>query len=325
MTQSHTITPDDLLADMLQSRPRVLAFDDQDILLQTLDAVFSADHELMVSDESSRAVEMAAQFQPDVILLDVVMPGMDGYQVLESLRVDPQTRDIPIIFLTARSDPESEARGLSLGAVDFITKPFDARVLRARVNTHITLKRQRDLLRRWVFVDGLTGIANRRHFDEQLGLEWGRAERSDKPLSVLLVDIDWFKRFNDTLGHQAGDDCLRLVARAIQSSMRRPGDLAARYGGEEFVCLLPETDEAGAAHLAEALRQRVPQEVVAAGEHQPAWPRVTVCVGVGTRRAGVSRSASDLLAEADHNLYRAKEGGRNAVRFGVAPPPVDAA
>lgn len=310
---------DALLAQMLLQRPRVLAVDDQDILLEALKAVFGHDHDVAVTNRADEAPELAAQFQPDLILLDVVMPGTDGHEICRRLKADAQTRDIPVVFLTARSDPDSEAQGLSLGAVDFIAKPFSPQVVRARVRTHVMLKRQSDLLRRWVFVDGLTGIANRRHFDEQLAAEWGRAERSGKPLSVLLLDVDRFKDFNDRWGHQAGDDCLRLVARSVAEGMRRAGDLVARYGGEEFVCLLPDTDENGALHLAEALRAQVPIDVEASSLRQPDWPPVTVCIGVGTLRPGATATVDDLLFEADHNLYRAKVGGRNAVCHGPAP------
>ncbi len=324
MNWSDPLSPESLLAEMmLERRPRVLVVDDQDVLLQSIAALFGTDHEVSVTTRGEQALALAIHQQPDLILLDVVMPGVSGYDVCRQLKADPQTRDIPIIFLTAQSDAESEAACLGLGAVDFIAKPFHPDVVRARVRTHLTLKQQSDFLRRWVFVDGLTGIANRRHFDERLQTEWGRAERTGKPLSLLLLDVDHFKEFNDRLGHQAGDDCLRLVARALTAVVRRPGDLAARYGGEEFVCLLPDTDEAGALSLAEAVRQRVPADVSALGSQKPAWPRVTVCIGVATRSANYHRSAADLLFQADQNLYRAKAGGRDAVCHGIvdeSPP-----
>lgn len=319
MNPSDAHSPDFLLAEMMQERrSRVLVVDDQDVLLQSMVALFGGDHDVALATRGEQVLPLAIQQQPDLILLDVVMPDVSGYDVCRRLKAHPQTRDIPVIFLTGMSDAGSEALGFGLGAVDFIAKPFHAEVVRARVRTHLTLKRQRDLLRSWVFVDGLTGIANRRHFDERLQTEWGRAERTGKPLSLLLVDVDRFKNFNDRLGHQAGDDCLRLVARAVTAAIRRPGDLAARYGGEEFVCLLPDTDEAGAVSLAEAVRQRVPAEVAAAGLREPAWPRVTVSIGVATVPDAHHRSAADLLFQADHNLYRAKAGGRDAVCHGAA-------
>ena len=306
------------LGEVAERRPRLLVVDDQPVNVQLLYRVFAADHQVFAATHGEKALEIARQQLPDLILLDVIMPGLDGFEVCQRLRADELTRDIPVIFLTANSDPDSEARGLDAGAVDFIAKPFNTKVVRARVKTHLTLKRQGDLLRRWVFLDGLTGINNRRHFDERLTAEWSRSERSGAPLSALLIDVDHFKRFNDTHGHQCGDDCLRRVARALASGLQRPTDLVARYGGEEFVCLLPDTDEYGATHLAEQLRQRIQ------GETQPnltgaAWPAVTASIGVGSARLDLMRSSADLLREADYNLYRAKHAGRNAVRAGPMP------
>ena len=317
MDFTQTLPPGTPLGDALERRPRLLVVDDQPVNVQLLYRIFASDHQVFAATDGTKALEIARQQQPDLILLDVIMPGLDGFEVCQRLQADELTRDIPVIFLTANSDPDSEAHGLDVGAVDFIGKPFNTKVVRARVKTHLTLKRQGDLLRRWVFIDGLTGIANRRHFDERLAIEWARSQRSGAPLSALLIDVDHFKRFNDTHGHQSGDDCLRRVAAALASGLQRPTDLVARYGGEEFVCLLTDTDEYGALHLAELLCQRVHQET------QPevtgaAWPAVTVSIGVGCARLDLMQGADDLLREADHNLYRAKKAGRNAVRAGVA-------
>ena len=309
-----TATP---LGEGLERRPRLLVVDDQPVNVQLLYRVFASDHQVFAATDGLKALEIARQQQPDLILLDVVMPGLDGFEVCQRLQADELTHDIPVIFLTANSDPDSEAHGLDVGAVDFIGKPFNTKVVRARVKTHLTLKRQGDLLRRWVFLDGLTGIANRRHFDERLAIEWARSQRSGAPLSALLIDVDHFKRFNDTHGHQNGDDCVRRVAAALASGLQRPTDLVARYGGEEFVCLLTDTDEYGALHLAELLRQRVHQETQP-GVTGAAWPAVTVSIGVGCARLDLMHGADDLLREADHNLYRAKKAGRNSVRAGVA-------
>lgn len=316
MDFAETLPPGTPLVGGLERRPRLLVVDDQPVNVQLLYRVFASDHQVFAATDGLKALEIARQQQPDLILLDVVMPGLDGFEVCQRLQADELTRDIPVIFLTANADPDSEAHGLDVGAVDFIGKPFNTKVVRARVKTHLTLKRQGDLLRRWVFIDGLTGIANRRHFDERLAIEWARSQRSGAPLSALLIDVDHFKRFNDTHGHQSGDDCLRRVAAALASGLQRPTDLVARYGGEEFVCLLTDTDEYGAQHLAEQLRQRVHQET------QPtvtgaAWPAVTVSIGVGCARLDLMQGADDLLREADHNLYRAKKAGRNSVRAGV--------
>jgi diguanylate cyclase (GGDEF)-like protein len=246
----------------------------------------------------------------DVVVSDVVMPGMDGYAVCARLQEDESTRDIPVIFVTAHNDEAAEERGLDVGAVDFISKPINPKIVRARVKTHLTLKAQSDLLRSLAYIDGLTGINNRRHFDIHFATEWGRAQRGKTPLSVILLDVDFFKRFNDRYGHQAGDDCLRRVASALNSALNRPADMVARYGGEEFVCLLPDTDLAGAMHVAERLGQQVFAKQI---EHadSTAAACVTVSLGVCAKRPDSGGDASDLLAGADEHLYLAKEQGRN--------------
>ena len=315
MDFADTLPHASLLGEGFDRRPKLLMVDDQPVNIQALYQVFAADHQVLATTDGRKALEIAQKQQPDLVLLDVVMPGMDGYEVCKRLKDDDSTKDIPVIFLTASADAESEERGLDVGAVDFIAKPFNAKTVRARVKTHITLKRQGDLLRQWVFKDGLTGIANRRLFDDRLAAEWGRSRRTGSPLSALLIDVDHFKRFNDTHGHQNGDECLRQVARALATGLNRPSDLVARYGGEEFVCLLPDTDEYGAIHLAETLRQRVAQETrpdVTGAQ----WPAVTVSIGVGAMRLDTMEEMAELLREADHNLYRAKEAGRDRVRSG---------
>jgi len=315
MDAVQALVPGSLLGEGLERRAKLLLVDDQPVNIQALYQVFALDHQVLAATDGQKGLDIALKQQPDLVLLDVIMPGMDGFEVCRRLKADPNTRSIPVIFLTASANPESEEQGLDAGAVDFIAKPFNPKIVRARVKTHITLKRQNDLLRQWVFIDGLTGIGNRRYFDERLAAEWGRSQRSGSPLSALLIDVDHFKHFNDTQGHQHGDECLQQVAKALATGLQRPSDMVARYGGEEFVCLLPATDEEGAIYLAEQLRQRVHDQT------QPsvtgaAWPAVTVSIGVGAARPDTMEHAADMLREADQNLYRAKESGRNRVCSG---------
>jgi diguanylate cyclase (GGDEF)-like protein len=241
-----------------------------------------------------------------------MMPGMDGHEVCRRLKAGEATRDIPVIFVTAHNDEAAETLGLELGAVDFISKPFNPRVVRARVKTHLTLKAQSDLLRSWVYIDGLTGAFNRRHFDERFAIEWGRAARTGTPLSVVLMDVDYFKRYNDHYGHQLGDECLRQIAGALQASLRRPGDLVARYGGEEFVCLLPETDLPGATSFAARLGQQIYAQKIAHADSSVA-PVVSLSLGVSCAQAAARFDPAELLRTADAQLYRAKSLGRNQV------------
>ena len=258
------------------------------------------------------ALEIAREAKPDLILLDVIMPGMNGFAVCKALKADPLTADIPVLFLTALSGDTDEAMALAGGASDFIIKPISPPVLAARVKNHLELKRNRDILRALTLLDGLTGIANRRRFDEQLHQEWLRCGRRAKPLSVILGDVDFFKCYNDGYGHVQGDDCLRRVAKAMAESLHRPGDLAARYGGEEFVCILPETDQEGARAVAETVHQAVaalglPHEFSEVADH------VTISLGVATAWPGECVTPEDLTRHADQNMYEAKRQGRNRV------------
>ena len=308
-----------ILAAAAGRRPRLLVVDDQPVNIQALYQAFAADHQVLMATSGEQALALCASQQPDLVLLDVVMPGLDGHEVCRRLQSDAATRDIPVIFVTAHNDEAAETLGLELGAVDFISKPINPKIVRARVRTHLTLKAQSDLLRQWVYIDGLTGVYNRRHFDERLAAEWGRAARCGSPLSVVLLDVDLFKPFNDRHGHQAGDDCLRRVAAALQAGLRRPGDLIARYGGEEFVCLLPDTASAGAVVLAEQLGAAVQALHIEHGNSSVA-PVVTVSLGVCSQIANTPGSAADLLRAADAQLYRAKSEGRNRTCGQPEPP-----
>jgi diguanylate cyclase (GGDEF)-like protein len=310
-----------------EDRPRILVVDDQPANVQALYQVFAADHQVFMATGGEQALALAAARQPDVVLLDILMPGLDGLEVCARLKADEATRDIPVIFVTSYRDDEAEARGLDAGAVDFITKPINPRVVRARVRTHLTLKRQSDLLRQWVYIDGLTGIRNRRYFDERLTEEWGRAMRQDAPLSLLLIDVDHFKRYNDRHGHAEGDECLRRVAEVLRDALKRPADQLARYGGEEFACLLPDTIVPGALQFADQLVARVRSLAIPHGD-SPVSPWVTVSVGLCTRLPGLRPShgatPATLLQEADAQLYRAKMDGRDRARGSVLPPPAPA-
>ena len=291
-------------------RAKILLVDDQPLNIQVLYQAFAADHELCMATSGAQALQVCASQHPDLILLDIEMPGMDGFEVCRRLKADVATCDIPVIFVTAHIDDEAQMRGLDLGAVDFISKPINIQIVRARVNIHLTLKAQADLLRRWAYIDGLTGVHNRRYFDERLSREWDRAVRSNSPLSVLMLDVDFFKRYNDHYGHQAGDDCLRRVANALENGLKRPADLLARYGGEEFVCLLPDTDLSGAQQVADELGARVTGLQI---EHADSTVAafVSLSVGVCCKPAGVQGSAVELLGQADAQLYLAKQRGRN--------------
>ena len=310
---------DATLADLLKEperKPRLLVVDDQPTNIQVLYRVFADDCQVFMATSGEQALHTAREEAPDVILLDVMMPDMDGYEVCRQLKQDSATRDIPVLFVTAHHEAQEEARGLACGAVDFITKPIHPAVVRARVHTHLTLQRQTEVLKRLVFIDALTHAFNRRYFDERLAEEWGRAQRTGRPLGLILIDVDYFKQFNDVNGHQRGDDALRQVAQALKGTILRPGDVVCRYGGEEFACLLPDTDLDGALQVAQRMKLAVRD--LAIGHPASAVDQVlTISAGVAVRTPTSRGDAAALLALADAQLYRAKAEGRARVCHAV--------
>jgi diguanylate cyclase (GGDEF)-like protein len=297
---------------MNNPRPRILAIDDTPTNLLTLGAVLGDEFALQIATSGAAGLALAGQSSPDLILLDVMMPDMNGFETCRRLKADPLTRDIPVIFITALNSPEDETFGLEAGAVDFISKPLNSAVVRARVRTHITLKRQADLLRSMSFVDGLTGVANRRQFDEALQREWRACLRTGTTLALAMIDIDHFKQFNDTYGHPAGDACLRAIAGILDGEMNRSHDLIARYGGEEFVCLLPDINLTAAQIKAEQLRQAV-QSLNIPHKASSTAPVVTISVGLAFFIPTEKLTPEQLVAAADVQLYTAKHTGRNRV------------
>ena len=294
-------------------RATVLLVDDVPANLSLLSSILRDDYRIQLATSGAKALELVAAGAPDLILLDVMMPDMDGHEVCKRLKSDPNTRDIPVLFVTAQNQVEDEELGLMLGAMDYIHKPISPPIIKARVRNHIALKLQTDALKRLSLFDGLTNIPNRRHFDATLDIEMQRAIRTHHHLSLLMIDVDYFKPFNDHYGHGTGDACLIQIAQAMQAGMNRPTDLLARYGGEEFVTLLPETNLEGACKVAESLRQtvvnlRIPHAGSSIAEH------VTISVGVACRTQSDPKSTSYLLRRADQALYQAKQTGRNQVR-----------
>lgn len=330
--------------DPAEPLQRLLVVDDDPSMVRLLSRLLVGMARIHFATSGEDALLQIRQNPPDLVLLDAEMPGLGGYETCRQLKADPALAHVPVIFVTAHTDTASETHALTIGAVDFIPKPLNPPVVQARVRTHLALKRQSDELRRLTATDALTGIANRRAFDEGLQLEWRRAMRSRAPLSLLMVDVDYFKRFNDTYGHPAGDACLRMVARVLAQTARRAGDLVARYGGEEFALLLPATAAFDAFHLGESLCQGVaalgvPHAASAAAAH------VSISVGVATLAlpcdgvAPPSGACHDceqaprclagpeaLLALADEALYAAKAMGRARVvdRVGIVAPGDDA-
>ncbi|GAB0057071.1 Response regulator PleD [Candidatus Magnetaquicoccaceae bacterium FCR-1] len=297
----------------LEQPGTILIVDDESINIAVLTDILEERYEILFATDGKKAMELAKTAQPDLILLDVKMPGMDGHEVCARLKEERDTANIPIIFVTAMSDVNDEARGLELGAMDYITKPVSPPVVKARVRNQIELKNARDQLMRLAITDGLTGLSNRRHFDGALEKEHQRLARSRGLLSLILFDLDHFKAFNDTYGHLAGDDCLRQVGGMVLQTLTRVADLGARYGGEEFVCLLPETSHDGAVVMAEKLRAGI-QGLKIPHAKSSAAKMVTTSLGVVTVRCIAGRSPLHVVALADEQLYAAKSAGRNRVQ-----------
>lgn len=297
----------------------LLVVDDEKQNRALLTELLQSEHRIILAKDGKQALDRAHEHLPDLILLDVLMPEMDGYSVIRILKHDDKTRDIPVIFVTSLDAAGDEEHGLELGAVDYISKPFNPAIVRVRVRNHLQSVLQRRQLEKLAMLDGLTGIPNRRRFNEVYEQECRRCMRDNVPLSLIVVDVDHFKIFNDTYGHAAGDEVLRRIASTLQTSLRRPGDFVARYGGEEFVILLPGIDSDGAKMLSEHTRLDVEAEHIphAISEISP-W--VTISLGGATRIPTESAPSLELFSLADTYLYEAKHSGRNRVAWA---PPVD--
>jgi diguanylate cyclase (GGDEF)-like protein len=311
----------------------ILLVDDDPGTIQLLGRILADLGSLRFATNGEEALRLAHDNPPDVVLLDAEMHGMSGYRVLDALKARPEMIDVPVIFVTSHCEPAFEVSAFEAGAADFIAKPFTGPLVLARVSTQLRVKRMTNQLRFAAATDGLTGVANRRKFDESLEHEWQRARRCGDPIALLLIDVDHFKLYNDRYGHPKGDTSLRLVAKALVSAGRRTGDLVARCGGEEFALLLPQTTRRGAEHVGRRVLNAVAAlEIVHAASVTAR--HLTVSIGVGCydreskcwvdtfaeeRFVGDDRrlpcTAADLVLTADRALYSAKRAGRAQLRL----------
>ena len=310
----------------------ILLVDDDPGSIQVMGRMLSGVAELRFATSGEDALRLARESPPDLMLLDAQMPGMSGFEVLRVTRAEPKLADVPVIFVTSCCEAAIEVAGFEKGAADFIAKPVSAPLLLARVKTQLRAKRMADELRRIATIDVLTGVANRRRFDEALEREWRRTLRSGDPLALLMIDVDHFKLFNDRYGHPAGDACLRSISQALVGASVRPADLVARYGGEEFAVLLPATPRRGAQQVADRALGAVAALGIAHEASLTAW-HITVTIGIAcyddesgcwVPSSAESRYADDLRAHcatidlmraADIALYSAKNGGRAQSRL----------
>jgi diguanylate cyclase (GGDEF)-like protein len=290
----------------------VLIVDDEKSNIDVLSYILQNDYNVTVAKSGEAALKRAAKDKPDLILLDIIMDDMNGYQVLAELREDAELKKIPVMFITGLSTPEDEEKGLTLGAVDYICKPFNPAIVKARVATHIKIVKQMKTIERFGLIDALTELPNKRSFNNTMEIEWGRGLRQNLSLSLLMIDIDYFKIYNDTYGHPQGDVVLKKVAKAILTSVKRITDLAYRWGGEEFAVILPETQRDGATVVAEGIRVAVEAVGIPTKRNGEDFV-VTVSLGAASLMPNSASTSMTLIEHADKALYNAKRSGRNRV------------
>ncbi|WP_414564502.1 MULTISPECIES: diguanylate cyclase domain-containing protein [unclassified Anabaena] len=295
--------------------------DEQFIRMQLRLALEREGYQIAEAHSGREAINLCNQLHPQIVLLDAIMPDMDGFECCTLLQSLEYSQYTPVLMITGLDDQESVDRAFEVGAIDFVTKPIHWPVLRQRVRRLIQqaqIQRQLEAanreLQRLVTIDGLTQVANRRRFEEYFTQEWQRMARDQMPISLILCDVDFFKFFNDTYGHQAGDRCLQQVANTIKNTFKRPADLVSRYGGEEFAIILPKTDTEGAILLAETVCSVIRKLAIPHGTSQVS-PYVTISIGVSTTIPQPGSDLQKMIAMADQALYQAKSEGRDRVKF----------
>jgi diguanylate cyclase (GGDEF)-like protein len=301
----------------------ILLVDDDPGAIQLMGRILAGVGQLRFATNGNDALRLARESAPDLILLDAEMPGMSGFELLRMLKAESSLADVPVIFITSHNEAGFEVSALDMGAADFIAKPLRSSRVLARVRAQLRVKHMADELRRTATTDALTGVANRRQFDELLEREWRRAQRSGDPVSLLMIDVDHFKLYNDLYGHPKGDLCLRQVAQVLERACRRPADFVARYGGEEFMILLPQTPRQGAQDVARQVLEAVAASGILHDDSQTTH-YVSVSVGIACFddasgcRAYDSPGllgAGDLVRAADKALYSAKHAGRGQAKL----------
>jgi diguanylate cyclase (GGDEF)-like protein len=288
----------------------ILAVDDERANLTVLNRILSPDYSIYTAKSGPQALQLIAGNKPDLILLDIIMPGMDGFEVLAKLKENEDAKRIPVICITGLDSEDDEEKGFHLGAVDYIKKPFKNAIVKARVFTHLEIVRQMRIIERLGLTDPLTDIPNRRSFDDRITMEWRRAIREKRPISFLMMDIDKFKDYNDTYGHLQGDTLLKAVAGVFVVQAKRPADLPVRLGGEEFGLLLPETSLESALVIAEAIRADIEALRIPTADGGEITT-TTISIGVVSAIPEENNSIKDFIIRADENLYVAKASGRN--------------
>jgi len=301
--------------NFINKKSTILAIDDEPITLIILETILTPDWNVITAGSGEDGLKRALAEIPDLILLDIMMPGMNGFETLKILKESVETQNIPVIIITVENNDATEEKCFNLGAVDFISKPFSSVVVRARVKNQLQIVNQFRTIERLGLIDPLTNIRNRRSFNDRLNTEWRRCLREKAPLSFLMVDVDKFKDYNDTYGHPQGDTLLKTLAMIFESSARRPADIIARLGGEEFGLLLPNTALKPAMEIAENIRESVEELRVLTADGRTET-KTTISIGVASIVPSEESHAEELICKADELLYMAKASGRNRVCSG---------
>lgn len=302
-------------------KPTLLIVDDEPGHVKSfINALGNQNYHIRVAANGVKALEIIFASQPpDLILLDTALPDVDGFHVCQEIKQHNKYQNIPIIFLHSREEDINIEKGLSLGAVDFLSRPFNDPLLKARINNHLELKIKSDLLERYASIDKLTNIPNRQQFDDRMQNEWLRCLRTHSPMSLIMMDIDFFKEFNDNYGQPTGDQCLRQIAKALCEKVKRPGDIIARYGGEKFGAILPTTDKQGALKIALDLQSTI-KFLNITHEYSDTSNRMTMSFGVATTVATNETSPDQLIVHADTLLMSAKKAGKNTIKHSEYMP-----
>ncbi len=292
-------------------KPTILVVDDMTTTLLLIHDLLKDTYEVKIAKSGTKALEiLESPNDIDLILLDIEMPDINGYDVCKRIKNNETIKNIPIIFITGRTSQEDEEYGLNLGAIDYITKPFNKAIVKLRIKNYLNLKIKNDMLEKLSMYDGLTNIRNRRFFDETFEKTFSEIKRDKKSLAVLMIDIDFFKPYNDNYGHGQGDETLRKVAKALEKTIKRASDFVARYGGEEFVILLKDINKDGVEAVANNLLNAV-RELKITHEFSKIENYVTVSIGVSYYNSSSDITKLELLLKADETLYNVKNSGRN--------------
>ena len=292
-------------------KPTILVVDDMTTTLLLIHDLIKDTYEVKIAKSGTKALEiLESPNDIDLILLDIEMPDINGYDVCKRIKNNETIKNIPIIFITGRTSQEDEEYGLNLGAIDYITKPFNKAIVKLRIKNYLDLKIKNDMLEKLSMYDGLTNIRNRRFFDETFEKTFSEIKRDKKSLAVLMIDIDFFKPYNDNYGHGQGDETLRKVAKALEKTIKRASDFVARYGGEEFVILLKDINKDGVEAVANNLLNAV-RELKITHEFSKIENYVTISIGASFYNSNSDVTKLELLLKADETLYNVKNSGRN--------------